>query len=197
MFLKMRSLSCSSHLRSVPYFPALGDPSSLILSVVGPPAGQDACRPDLRAGLGRGAAGKAVEHLLEQLRRQVLVGVLEDLHHRRIGAHAQALDLLPGEVAIRRQVMRIVVDAPLAHLHQRLGAAQHARRRAAHLHVRLLAHRRELEHRVERRDLVDADVGHAQHVGDQPHGRLRQPASCCSCARHSSGITADACLPGG
>ena len=35
---------------------------------------------------------------------------------------------------------------------------------------------RELEHRVEGGDLVDADVGHAQHVGDQPHGRLGQPA---------------------
>ena len=67
------------------------------------------------------------------------------------------------------------MDAPLAHLDQRLGAAQHAGRRAAHLHVRLLAHRRELEHRVEGGDLVDADVGHAQHVGDQAHGRLGEP----------------------
>ena len=34
-----------------------------------------------------------------------------------------------------------------------------------------------LEHRVEGGDLVDADVGHAQHVGDEAHGGLRQPAA--------------------
>ena len=38
------------------------------------------------------------------------------------------------------------------------------------------AHRGELEHRVEGRDLQHADVGHAQHVGDGADGGLGAPA---------------------
>ena len=144
-------------------------------NVVGPPSGQEACRPICEPGLGGLPSLEGVEQLLEQFGRQILVGVLEDLHHRRVGARAQALDRLPGEVAIRRQMVRLVVDTPLAHLFQLIGTAQHARRRVAHLDVRLAPDRGELEHRVERGDLVDPDVGHAEHVGHNANGGLGQP----------------------
>ena len=60
-------------------------------------------------------------------------------------------------------------------------SAQHARRRAAHLDVRFLADRRQLEHRVERRDLEDADVGHVEHLADFLHRRPRFGAQRRSC----------------
>ena len=89
------------------------------------------------------------------------------------------------------------MDAALADLLQVFRAAQHAGRRAADLDMRLAADRRQLEHRVEGRDLVDADVGHIEHAATYSiAGRDTQP-SFCSCARHSSGITAEACLPSG
>ena len=153
--------------------------------------------PDLRPRCRRLPLGVAVEDLFEQRGRQVLVGVLADLHHGRVGTHAQALDLLPGEIAVGRNVVRVVVDAALAHLHQRLAAAQHAGRGAAHPHVRFASDRGQLEHGVERGDLVDADVGHVQHVGDERRAGSGSQPLCCSCARHSSGMTAEACLPGG
>ena len=62
---------------------------------------------DLRAGLAARRA-RSVEQRLEALRRQVLVGVGADLHHRRVHAGAEALDLLPGESAVGREVMRLV-----------------------------------------------------------------------------------------
>ena len=139
-----------------------------VFSVVGPPTGADNCRSICGPGFTGLPLGEAVEHLLEAFRGQVLVGVVPDQHHRRVHAGAEALDLLPGEIAVRRDVQRIVVDALVADLEQRLGAAQHARRGAADLDVRLLADRREQEHGVEGRDLERADVRHAEHVGDVP-----------------------------
>ena len=54
----------------------------------------------------------------------------------------------------------------------------------------------ELKHRVERGDLVDADVGHPEHIcAAAQHGLGDQPLLLL--ARQSSGITAEACLPGG
>ena len=150
-------------------------------SVVGPPSGR---RPAARSAIRAWAAapfGESVEHLLEQLRRQILVGVLADLDHRRIGAAGDAFHLFPGEVAVLGKVMRLRVDAFAAQLQQILGPAQHARRRPAHLDMRLAAHRRQLEHGVEGRDLVDPDVGHAEHVADSsgwpaPSASLPAPA---------------------
>ena len=72
--------------------------------------------------------------------------------------------------------MRVLGDALLADLDQRLGAAQHARRRAAYLEMGGLTHRGKLEHGVERGDLEHADVGHAEHVGDGADGGLGGPA---------------------
>src|SRR6185312_5136926 len=107
----------------------------------------------LRSGLGRIAGGKAIQHLAEILLVQVLVGVLPDQDHRRIHAGAEALDLLPTEIAVFREMEGIVVDTALADLDDIARAAQPARRGAADLDMRLLADRRELEHRVKGRDL--------------------------------------------
>src|SRR5262249_17886395 len=69
---------------------------------------------DLRPRFRRPAGSDAVEHLLEGLGGEILVGILADQHHRRVHAGAEALDLLPGEVAVGRDMERIVVDAPPA-----------------------------------------------------------------------------------
>jgi hypothetical protein len=74
-------------------------------------------------------------------------------------------------------VERLFVNALLAHLEQRVRAAQHARRRAAHLHMRLPADRREQEHGVEGRDLEHADARHVEDFGDMLDRLLRQPAA--------------------
>src|SRR5579872_3646415 len=70
--------------------------------------------------------------------------------------------------------MALRPDTPIADFFQLLRAAQHARRRAAKLHVPP-ADRREIEHRIKSRDFEHADIGHAENVGDALDGRLRQP----------------------
>ena len=131
----------------------------------------------LRAGLRRFAARERIEHLLEGFRRQILIGVLADQDHRSIDAGSQALDLLPGEIAVGGDMERLVIDAPLAHLFDLLAAAQQARRRAAPLHMGLAADRLEQEHGVEGRDLEHADLRHAEQLGDAFDRLLRQPAA--------------------
>ncbi len=59
---------------------------------------------------------------------------------------------------------------------QRVRAAQPAGRRAAQLHMEF-ADRREIEHRVEGRDLEHADIRHAEQLGDMLDRLLRQPAA--------------------
>src|ERR1700687_3272294 len=63
----------------------------------------------LRAGLRGLAARQRIEDLLEGCRREVLIGVAADQDHRGVDAAAQALDLLPGEIAVRRDVGLIVM----------------------------------------------------------------------------------------
>ena len=43
--------------------------------------------------------------------------------------------------------------------------------------MRFLPDRPQIEHRVEGRDLVDADRRHVEHVGDMVHRRARQPVA--------------------
>ena len=146
--------------------------TAISVSDVGPRDRHRRLPPVLRAGLGRLAALESVEQRLENLRRQVLVGVLRHLDHRRVHAGAEALDLLPGEIAVGGDVMLIVMDALAADVDQVARAAQHAGRRAADLDVRLRADRLEMEHRVEGRDLEHADLRHAEHRRRRP----RSPA---------------------
>ena len=72
---------------------------------------------------------------------------------------------------------RIVMDAALAHSNQIARTAQHARRRAADLHMSFLADRLKLKHRVEGRDFKRADIGHVQHVCDVADRCLGEPAA--------------------
>ncbi len=55
---------------------------------------------DLRARLRDTAGGELVEDAAEALRRQVLVEIVVDLHHRGVDAGAQALDLDPRKLAV-------------------------------------------------------------------------------------------------
>src|SRR5690242_18964315 len=73
-FLKMRSLSCRATVpRSSPAL--LGK----FFERRRPASRTGRLPPRLRAGLGRLAARKTVQHLLEQLGNQVLIGILEAL----------------------------------------------------------------------------------------------------------------------
>src|ERR1700674_90920 len=130
---------------------------------------------DLRTGLRRLAGGERVENLRETLRRQVLVVVVVDLHHRRVDAGTEALDLHPREFAVGSHLV-FVADAAAADLLERVRAAQLARRGAAKLNEKL-PHWLEMKHRVEGRDLERANVGEAEEVGDVADRRLRQPAA--------------------
>jgi hypothetical protein len=130
----------------------------------------------LRARRHRLAGRDVVDQLLQLFRRQIFIGVLENLQHRRIHAGAQALHLFPGEVAVFGQLKLVLGDLATANIFEIIGAAQHAGRRAAHLDMGFFAHRLQLEHGVERRHFEHADIGHLQHFGDGTNGRLRQPA---------------------
>ena len=70
----------------------------------------------------------------------------------------------------------LVIDLLAADLLEVVGAAQPARRRAAHLEMRDPAHRLEVEHRVEGRDLEHADLGHVEHRRDRLDRRLASPS---------------------
>ena len=102
----MRSLSCSSirsRLISVAQTFSVSrltfDPCQASSASAGP--GHEARRPICEPGFTGLPVRRFVEQLLEQLRVEVLVGVLADLHDRRVGAAAEALDLLPGELRRR------------------------------------------------------------------------------------------------
>src|SRR5262245_34387172 len=86
----------------------------------------------LRAGLHRLALPQRVEQLLEQLRIEIFEDILADLHDGSVRAAAEALDLLPGEASVLRQLVRVLGDPLLADLDQRLRPAQHAGCRAAY-----------------------------------------------------------------
>ena len=66
---------------------------------------------------------------------QILVVVLADLGHRRVGAGPETFHLFPAELAIGRQGMGLFADQFLADRDQILGPADHAGRGAAYLDV--------------------------------------------------------------
>src|ERR1044072_8646858 len=90
---------------------------------------------DLRAGLRGLAVREAVENGFEALRRQVLIGVVPDQHHRGVHAGAEALDLFPRIIAIGRNMERLGMNFPRADLEQRARAARPAWRRGGHLYM--------------------------------------------------------------
>ncbi|GJE72328.1 hypothetical protein CHKEEEPN_3882 [Methylorubrum podarium] len=130
---------------------------------------------DLRADLDGTAGGQIVHELVEALGVEILVIVLIDLHHRRVAAGAEALDLEPGEIAVGRDLARgaeAIVERGL----QLLRPAAIAGHGAADLDPEP-ANRLQGEHRVEGRDLQHADMRHAELIGDRLDRLLRQPAA--------------------
>ncbi len=76
------------------------------------------------AGFGGLPAAGAVEHLAEAFLGQVLVGVLPDLHHRRVQQAPRHSTSSQEKLPSVRQLEWIVMDAVLADLDQVAGAAQ-------------------------------------------------------------------------
>src|ERR1700730_4189163 len=172
-----RYSASSSSLRHSPALkPAIsGDASCGPLQGGRPAHGGGELTSVLWSGFWRVAGGKAVQHLAKTLFGQILVGILPDQDHRCIDAGAEALDLFPAETAVLGEVKGIMMDPALANLDDIAGAAQPTRRSAADLDMRLLADRLQLEHRIERRDLQHADVGHLEQVRDRADRGFRDP----------------------
>ena len=127
--------------------------------------------------------------------REILVEIIVDLHHRRIGAGTKAFDLKPRELAVGRDVA-LVADLVFQDLFQVLRAHAMTRHRAAKLDE-MRPDRLKVEHGVEGRDLHHPDVRHAEHFGDMlDRGRGSQPPAC-FWACQSNGMTAEACRPAG
>src|ERR1700688_1071158 len=72
--------------------------------------------------------------------------------------------------------MVLLANHALADFFQLFRAAQHARRRAAKLHIEF-ADRRQVEHGVEGRDFEHADSRHAEEFRGRLDRLLRQPAA--------------------
>src|SRR5439155_749374 len=76
-----------------------------------------------------------IQNLRERGRVKILVIVIVDLCHWRVHAGAEALDFHPGELAVGGHLHRFAKTL-LAHVLERVGTTQHARRRRAELHVK-------------------------------------------------------------
>ena len=104
------------------------EPSYKVASVsVGPAAeglgtGLPVCGP----GFYRAAGREIVEELTEARGIEILVIVIVDLDHRGVAAGAEAFDLDPGEIAIRRHGA-LRADALFADPLELEGAAQHGK----------------------------------------------------------------------
>jgi hypothetical protein len=104
------------------------------------------------------------------LRRQILIIVIIDLHHRRIDTSTQTLDLQQTEHAVLGHVPTVNAELLFDGLHDLVtaAAAQHARRGGADLHEEGtdgLA----VVHGIEGGDLVDAHGRHLKDAGDLVH----------------------------
>ena len=141
-----------------------------------PALGLGRIAPVLRARHRHLAGGELVEDLGEALRGEILVVILADLRHRRVGAGPETLDLFPRELAVGGDLVCLRRDLVLADRHQILGTADHAGRSAADLHMCHRAHRLQLEHEVEGRDLEHPDIGHVEHLGHGLDRRTAEPA---------------------
>src|SRR6185312_807822 len=109
-----------------------------------------------RAGRRRLTALQCLDQPLGRWRVEVLVEIVVDLDDRRVDAGAQTLDLGQRELAVRRGLADGDAEPLLASRDDLFGAPEPARRRRADLEE-MLADRAQIEHRVEGRDLVDAD----------------------------------------
>src|SRR5439155_11344065 len=104
-------------------------------------------------GWGEGQGRTPLRHQrVHLLWREVVVVPMVEPHHRRVLARAQALDLLVAEKAVRRNLVRRADPDLLLHaVDDLVGPTQRAAEVGADVEP-MLADRREMEQRVERRD---------------------------------------------
>src|SRR5678815_2206011 len=91
--------------------------------------------PGLRAVFRHASGGELVEDPLQFLRIEVLVEVVVDLHHRRVRAAAETLDLDQREQAVLGGLLEADAELLLAGLGHLVCPAQPAWRGAADLQV--------------------------------------------------------------
>ena len=132
--------------------------------------------PVLRARGRNFACGQVIEKGHEFVRCQILVVILANLGHGRVGAGTKALHLFPRELAILGELMRIWRDLFFADRHKVFGPADHAGCGAADLDMCHGTNRLQLEHEVECRHLETANIGHAQHLRDMLNRGTGEPA---------------------
>src|SRR5690606_3478470 len=115
-----------------------------------------------------------IEDLIDLLRREVLVVDVVHHHHRSADARREALLLtFQIDAAVRRALAGLDAELALDMRDDLVRAAQHARDVRAHRDV-MPPDRLRLEHRVERRDLVDLDRQEIEILRDRVHQRLRE-----------------------
>src|SRR5690606_2221658 len=132
--------------------------------------------PVLRPRHRHAARSQFVDDLTEPLGGQILIVILTDHRHRRLGAGTLTFDLFPTELAIGADRMWLVGNPFAAVCHQILSPANHAGRGAAYLSRSNATSRLQLELTVKRRRFKRADIGHAQHSSDSLGRRTGQPA---------------------
>lgn len=107
---------------------------------------------------------------------EVGVVVRADLHHGRLDASAEALDLGERKHVLGGFSRRGDAGEIFHFLHDAVGPRNHAGAVGADLNVEF-ADGLEVEHGVEGGDFVHANVGEIEGVGHQLHGIDRQPAA--------------------
>lgn len=123
------------------------------------------------------AVFQCLQQALHRLGRQILVVVVVDLHHGRIDARSQTLDLEQRKKLVFGGVAGMNAQKLLARLHDLVtpAAAEHARRRRADLD-KVLAHRVPVVHGVESGHLVDAHRGHLEDARHLVHHGQARPS---------------------
>ena len=130
-----------------------------------PSSGSDECRPASDPAGQVAAVFQPAQDAGEILVGQVFDEIVVHLNHRRVHAGAQALDLGAGEHPVRAGFPGADADLVPDRAEDLAGAAQHAGRGAADLDVKR-PDRRQVDHRVEGRDLHHADLRHTEPPGD-------------------------------
>ena len=140
----------------------------------------------------RMSGGERVEQRFGRCPVQVFVEIVVDLEDRRVDAGAETFDLDQRELAVRGAFATADAELLLAGSDDVVRAAQPARRRRTGLQ-KPAPDRPQIEHRVEGRDLVDADRRHVEHLADVIHRRLGQPVAALALrqveqGQHSAGL---------
>src|SRR5438874_2218143 len=119
----------------------------------------------------RAVALQVVQDAVHLLLDQLLVEVVVHLHHGPGPAGRQAFDCAQREKTVRGRLAGLDAELGVDPAQQLLRAYERAHQRAADLDV-VLADRLAVEHRVERRGLIDLRRREAQQPRDLPHRRL-------------------------